>query len=658
MAVYTPPTETLPIFDNSVFPASDGTALTIATGRNYFLTYPVAQGEEIFPSNITLQSSVTDSTGSTGLSTQVLSSTVTGTQWVYSGLNGYSTYAMSSLPFTLPTTNFSNLYVLFTGTGSGTLTIPISGFTTGTFLSIKNISSGTLNISTSTILFSSTAVTTSLIALFSPYTISLYFNGSNWIQTTVSSKMNDLELTGTLTTANLIFTGALATDGITQTAGVSPVELYSTTTTKNIYFGGGLATPVHTTGPIIIGSDSTASGGINIGTGTNQTTPTVNTVNIGRSSYTTNINGTLTTTLGTLSGKTSYLELDTGVTLPALDCSTVNLNMFVLFFSGSPTSTTYTLSNIQDNQTLNFKNWCTHSTPITINFPSANFYPYGIDNGTLGASSISLDRGNSISIQRISGKIYQVSSTNNFPLGITLPSASISSAGIITGTSIVSPSYGPASNATDVTFCALSTGNINIGTGTRTTSGKDINIGNGASSSQAINIGVTGTPGTTTSIQGSINLANTSTGKPINIGTSTGLTTLNGLLTTTKNIRMPTSTTFVDIDEYLSGGISLVTHNQVGAYNLDIVGRLNKRVYIMVTGALVQTIAVPTAPLLGQVLVIRAGKTGGTITLSVVGSMNFYISSANFATPVTSVLLANISTSTWIYYNTNSWAQI
>ena len=409
MAVYTPPTETLPIFDNAVFPSSDSTTLTIATGKNYFLTYPVAQGSEIFPSNITLQSSLTDSTGSKGVSTQVLSSTGTGTQWVYSGLNGYSTYAMSSLPFTLPTTNFSNLYVLFTGSGNGTLTIPTSGFTTGTFLSIKNISSGTLNISTSTILFASSSVTTSLIALFSPYTISLYFNGSNWIQTTVSSKMNDLELTGTLTTANLIFTGALATDGITQTAGVSPVELYSTTTTKNIYFGGGLATPVHTTGPIIIGSDSTATGGINIGTGTNQTTPTVNTVNIGSGTYGTNIKGTL------------------GIT-------------------GSTT----------------------------------------VESG----SNITLTSGN---VSCTAGEILAPTVRNSANSG------SISTAGILTGTSIVCPSYGPASNSTDVSFCALATGNINIGTGTRLTSGKAINIGNGATSTNQINIGVSTN---TTSIQG------------------------------------------------------------------------------------------------------------------------------------------------------------
>ena len=46
MAVYTPPTETLPIFDNGVFPASLTGALTPSTGTRYFLSYPVAQGIE------------------------------------------------------------------------------------------------------------------------------------------------------------------------------------------------------------------------------------------------------------------------------------------------------------------------------------------------------------------------------------------------------------------------------------------------------------------------------------------------------------------------------------------------------------------------------------------------------------------------------------
>ena len=65
---------------------------------------------------------------------------------------------------------------------------------------------------------------------------------------------------------------------------------------------------------------------------------------------TTNIDGTLTTDIGTISGKTSYLEINTGTQLPyTLDCSTANLNVTVLFYSGSsPGTNAFTLSNIQD----------------------------------------------------------------------------------------------------------------------------------------------------------------------------------------------------------------------------------------------------------------------------------------------------------------------
>jgi hypothetical protein len=53
MAVYTPPTETLPIFDSGVFPASLTGSLTPSTGTSYFLSYPVAQGQETITDLIT-----------------------------------------------------------------------------------------------------------------------------------------------------------------------------------------------------------------------------------------------------------------------------------------------------------------------------------------------------------------------------------------------------------------------------------------------------------------------------------------------------------------------------------------------------------------------------------------------------------------------------
>ena len=91
-------------------------------------------------------------------------------------------------------------------------------------------------------------------------------------------------MSGTLTAGNFSFSGSLLTDRIVQANGGSPVEIYVSTTTSTIYLGGGSSSgPQHTTGPIIIGCDSTATGGINIGTGTDLTAPLTNTVNIGSS---------------------------------------------------------------------------------------------------------------------------------------------------------------------------------------------------------------------------------------------------------------------------------------------------------------------------------------------------------------------------------------
>jgi hypothetical protein len=44
MASYLPPTEDLPIFDNQVFTSNSTDALTYATAKKYFITYPSAQG--------------------------------------------------------------------------------------------------------------------------------------------------------------------------------------------------------------------------------------------------------------------------------------------------------------------------------------------------------------------------------------------------------------------------------------------------------------------------------------------------------------------------------------------------------------------------------------------------------------------------------------
>ena len=134
-----PPTEyfTNIYFNPSFYQSSSSDALTATTGKKIFLSYPVAQGSETFPSNITLLSTLTDSSGDVGTSGQLLSSTGSGVNWITSG-NGYLALDVSVLPYTLPIPSYSNLYVLFTGTGSGVLTIPTTGVATGTFINIKS----------------------------------------------------------------------------------------------------------------------------------------------------------------------------------------------------------------------------------------------------------------------------------------------------------------------------------------------------------------------------------------------------------------------------------------------------------------------------------------------------------------------------------------
>jgi len=373
-----------------------------------------------------------------------LSQRINNLQYQINNNTAYINYDLSSLPFTLQTTTYKNIYVLFTGTvgSGGILTIPIIGFTTGTFLSIKNAAGGTVNISTTSILFTGTSTSTTLIDLNLTETLSLYFNGSYWIQTSISNKVYRLTVTN-----SLAFSGALAINTITESTSGTDINLYGTTgsgdiligsilpatrtirlcnttagtsggavklcnigidasdinnatapttgllrlansqTTGALYIGGGSA--ARTFGPIIIGSDSGASGGINIGTDTDLAVPAVDTINIGSASYATIIKGTLSIIGNIVSALTSSSTIST-------------------------------------------------------------------------SSSISTTSG------------------------------SISSAGVITGTSVVAPSLNASAVSTDVNIATTQTsGTLNIGTGARTTvsSSGNINIGTGSTLNNRIFIG-------------------------------------------------------------------------------------------------------------------------------------------------------------------------
>jgi len=494
MSVNTPPTENIPIFDPSVFPSSSGTALTIATGLDYFLSYPVAQGSEIFPSNVTLQSTLTDASGDVGTSGQVLTSTGTGTNWTNGGTNGYITYNASALPFTLPVSTYVNLFVFFTGSTSGILTLPLSGFVSGSNVFIKNTSLGTVNIATTYISFIEGLTSSIAIPLGYTESITLFFNGSVWVQSTFTNSVNQLTVTSAFypasvntdsivqklshttseeidiystTTIGDIYLGKLLPspytlrlcntttgasgasvhvsnigfDGNNINHATSPasgiIKLGNSATTGQLFIGGGSTTAVHTTGPIIIGSDSTASGGINIATGTNMTVPTVNTVNIGSGTYATNIKGTLTST-----GNISAL-------------------------------TTSTISTASGN----------------ISSTSGNITTAGVGAiSTTGTGSISTASG------------------------------SITSTGIITGTSFIGPSLNASANTTNVGISTTQTsGTLSIGTGSRTTAGT-ISIGTG--SGATANVITIGGGSSVTSVGNSLSVGGTLT--------ATGSITANG----------------------------------------------------------------------------------------------------------------------------------
>jgi len=147
MAVYIPPTETLPIFDNAVFPSSTS-ALTPTTGLSYFLSYPTAQGQETISNlqttNIIANPTTTGdiSVGTSQTSGFIKLGSITRSGIIYLGnvifqqVSGVLSFSINSFT-SLTTLN------LFTGSSSGFS----SGFTTVNFLQgtlFKNITSNIL----------------------------------------------------------------------------------------------------------------------------------------------------------------------------------------------------------------------------------------------------------------------------------------------------------------------------------------------------------------------------------------------------------------------------------------------------------------------------------------------------------------------------------
>ena len=231
-----------------------------------------------------------------------------------------------------------------------------------------------------------------------------------------------------------------------------------------------------TTGTLNIGTGlRTSSGIINIGNNAGSTGP----IRIGGATSTTTLGGIVNTSIGTIAGKNAYLEYDTNNPLLSrtIDCSTLNLNAVIVFFSGAIPPGTYTLTNFQENQIITLKNWNNNDTPIQFsidqNSPATIYlFAYGIDNtpGINTTTTFSLARGDAITIQKAFGKLYQFASGKNFPNGI------------------LSTNVEPTSSSSALALGATQTGGIlNIGTGARTSGA--INIGTSASSITPINIG-------------------------------------------------------------------------------------------------------------------------------------------------------------------------
>jgi hypothetical protein len=226
------------IIFNPDFYVSASTYLTQATAKQYFLSYPISQGSEIFTKNITLQSTLTDSLSSVGTSTQILSSTATGTKWIdNTGLNSYIALNVSSLPYTLPIPTRPNTYIYASGgtVSGGTLTIPTTGVSSGSYIFIKN-DGYAFNLNTTLMPFSPSAIV-STIYIEPGITIPLFYNGSFWIQTAVSNKMSSLYLSSTL------YSGYVASDNLIESATHTEINMFSDTTIGDIFLGKTLPAP-------------------------------------------------------------------------------------------------------------------------------------------------------------------------------------------------------------------------------------------------------------------------------------------------------------------------------------------------------------------------------------------------------------------------------
>lgn len=112
MASYLPPTEELPIFDNSVFQSNDEN-ITFAQATTEFLRFPTAQGTETFNDPVVQQKIVIQPSEiqcldyGLGISTVLNSSSITSNNWFINNLgNPYFNDLKNTIVYTIPSPTF------------------------------------------------------------------------------------------------------------------------------------------------------------------------------------------------------------------------------------------------------------------------------------------------------------------------------------------------------------------------------------------------------------------------------------------------------------------------------------------------------------------------------------------------------------------------
>ena len=220
-------------FNKSFYQSSTDEYLTASTGKKLFLSYPISQGSEIFPSNITLQSTLTDSSGDVGTAGQILSSTGTGTNWI-SSTSG-ATYIGYTASATLPTSPNPRLLVIFSGTTAlQTLTIPALAYSLGQVIQIRNRSNKDVTISSglSSMMIYGTSVTATSYTLIPEDSFNLVWNGFAYMQYTPTNLFTTLTTTGLLT-AN----GDITSPTITSTTKFKGISYDAPTSASTLSIG-------------------------------------------------------------------------------------------------------------------------------------------------------------------------------------------------------------------------------------------------------------------------------------------------------------------------------------------------------------------------------------------------------------------------------------